>query len=124
MSKGSRNARKLRRAEKFHALYGGIKASEESTLADYINGVSGVGPLAYEWADKPHRLVYDLVRKVRMCSNLSQSTTFQQKLHSLREKAQSQEKLNRSACNWFLAGKESGKAEAFYEVLELLEMSE
>jgi hypothetical protein len=34
------------------------------TLADYRNAPSGEGPLAAEWADKPHRLVYDLVAKL------------------------------------------------------------
>jgi hypothetical protein len=31
---------------------------------DYINATSGIGPLAKEWTDKPHRLVYDLVREL------------------------------------------------------------
>ena len=30
-------------------------------LSDYSNAVNGRGPLAPEWEDKPHRLVYDLV---------------------------------------------------------------
>jgi hypothetical protein len=31
---------------------------------DYRLAPSGVGPLAAEWADKPHRLVYDLCGEV------------------------------------------------------------
>ncbi len=30
------------------------------TVDDYRNAPSGVGPLATEWQDKPHRLVYAL----------------------------------------------------------------
>ena len=29
-------------------------------LEDYRNAPSGIGPLAAEWKDKPHRLLYDL----------------------------------------------------------------
>lgn len=36
----------------------------EYTLDDYRNAPSGVGPLAAQWADKPHRLVYDLASKL------------------------------------------------------------
>jgi hypothetical protein len=31
---------------------------------DYRNAPSGEGPLAGQWADKPHRLVYDLANEV------------------------------------------------------------
>ena len=31
------------------------------SLADYHNAPGGVGPLAYDWEDKPHRLLYDLI---------------------------------------------------------------
>src|SRR5689334_11802411 len=34
--------------------------SKPLVTADYRNAPSGVGPLADEWKDKPHRLVYDL----------------------------------------------------------------
>ena len=30
------------------------------TIDDYRNAPSGIGPLAAEWKDKPHRLIYDL----------------------------------------------------------------
>jgi hypothetical protein len=30
-------------------------------LEDYWRAPGGVGPLADDWADKPHRLVYDLI---------------------------------------------------------------
>ena len=33
-------------------------------LEDYRNAPSGVGLLASMWRDKPHRLVYDLVKEV------------------------------------------------------------
>ncbi len=34
------------------------------TLDDYWNAPSGVGPLAATWADKPHRLLYDLIAEM------------------------------------------------------------
>ena len=34
------------------------------TIEDYRNAPSGIGPLAADWKDKPHRLVYDLCRRV------------------------------------------------------------
>jgi hypothetical protein len=34
------------------------------TTEDYRNAPSEIGPLAAEWADKPHRLVYDLCQEV------------------------------------------------------------
>lgn len=34
-------------------------------LDDYLNAPSGAGPLANEWKDKPHRLVYDLIAEIR-----------------------------------------------------------
>lgn len=37
------------------------KAVTMEILEDYRNAPSGVGPLAPEWKDKPHRLVYDLI---------------------------------------------------------------
>jgi len=40
------------------------------TLDDYRNAPSGIGPLAAEWRDKPHRLVYDL------CTALEQTGIF------------------------------------------------
>lgn len=38
----------------------------EYSLDDYMNAPSGIGPLAPEWEDKPHRLVYDLVKRLKM----------------------------------------------------------
>jgi len=35
------------------------------TLEDYRDAPSGIGPLAAEWKDKPHRLVYDLCTVLR-----------------------------------------------------------
>lgn len=34
------------------------------TPQDYRNAPSGTGPLAAEWADKPHRLVYDMAAEI------------------------------------------------------------
>ena len=34
---------------------------EPNNLEDYRNAPSGIGPLADEWKDKPHRLLYDLI---------------------------------------------------------------
>jgi hypothetical protein len=31
---------------------------------DYRNALSGEGPQAYDWSDKPHRLIYDLCNEV------------------------------------------------------------
>lgn len=36
------------------------------SLEDYWLAPSGQGPLAAEWKDKPHRLVYDLIAALRM----------------------------------------------------------
>lgn len=33
-------------------------------LDDYGNAPSGEGPLAAQWNDKPHRLLYDLIREI------------------------------------------------------------
>lgn len=38
------------------------------TLGDYRDAVNGIGPLAFQWADKPHRLVYDLINEVKRLS--------------------------------------------------------
>ena len=43
----------------------GIDAYAYADLWDYHLGVAGEGPHAYNWSDKPHRLVYDLTR---MCA--------------------------------------------------------
>jgi len=37
---------------------------DRHTLDDYWNAPSGIGPLADEWADKPHHLLYDLIGKI------------------------------------------------------------
>ena len=34
------------------------------TADDYRNAPSGKGPLAGQWADKPHRIAYDMARLV------------------------------------------------------------
>lgn len=39
--------------------------SEEYTLEDYREAPGGIGPLASEWKDKPHRLIYDLTNMVK-----------------------------------------------------------
>lgn len=39
--------------------------SGKYVLDDYINAVNGIGPLAFTWIDKPHRLVYDLVNRLK-----------------------------------------------------------
>lgn len=38
----------------------GGDAEPPLNLDDYNNAPAGIGPLADEWADKPHRLIYDL----------------------------------------------------------------
>jgi len=37
---------------------------------DYYRAPSGIGPLAAEWKDKPHRLLYDLAREVKLLQKL------------------------------------------------------
>jgi hypothetical protein len=32
---------------------------------DYIDAISGNGPRALDWEDKPHRLIYDLCSEVQ-----------------------------------------------------------
>lgn len=44
----------------------------EYTLDDYRNAPSGIGPLAAEWRDKPHRLVYDLINRLGWTDTSSQ----------------------------------------------------
>jgi hypothetical protein len=39
-----------------------ITCAKYPDLFDYHLGISGEGPHAYNWQDKPHRLVYDLTR--------------------------------------------------------------
>lgn len=41
-----------------------LKDPDLPSLEDYRNAPSGIGPLAYEWEDKPHRLVYDLIKRL------------------------------------------------------------
>jgi hypothetical protein len=36
----------------------------DHSLTDYRNAPGGTGPLAATWADKPHRLVYDLCSEI------------------------------------------------------------
>ncbi len=52
--------RELLNREKSHTLPNGERAY------DYRQAISGDGPLAGQWNDKPHRLVYDLLRVVDM----------------------------------------------------------
>ena len=37
---------------------------------DYMEAPSGIGPMAYDWKDKPHRLVYDLALEVELLKQL------------------------------------------------------
>jgi len=48
--------------DRFAREFGAIDAGPRLSypLDDYRNAPSGVGPLAAEWKDKPHRLLYDL----------------------------------------------------------------
>jgi len=40
------------------------RMSPDSTLGDYWAAPSGAGNQAYQWSDKPHRLLYDLIGEV------------------------------------------------------------
>jgi len=57
---------------RFAGVFGAADAGPTlpHALDDYRNAPSGVGPLAAEWKDKPHRLVYDL------CTALEQTEIF------------------------------------------------
>jgi hypothetical protein len=46
----------------------GDKAVLGYTLDDFRNAPSGKGPLAAEWADKPHRLIYDLCHRLELAA--------------------------------------------------------
>lgn len=59
-------------------------ATSAYTLEDYRNAPSGIGPLASEWQDKPHRLLYDLCN--RLASN-SETVDKMQALDRLRDRA-------------------------------------
>ncbi len=41
----------------------------EHSVKDYHYGPTGEGPMAYDWSDKPHRLVYDLCRALLAAHN-------------------------------------------------------
>jgi hypothetical protein len=43
----------------------GSRIREGTTPDDYRDAVAGIGPLAYDWQDKPHRLVYDLAGELK-----------------------------------------------------------
>jgi hypothetical protein len=40
-------------------------------IEDYRNAPSGLGPLADEWKDKPHRLVYDLCKRLEQSDQMT-----------------------------------------------------
>lgn len=48
------------------ALSAAQRVADDVELENYRLAPSGVGPLAAEWADKPHRLIYDLVNRVKL----------------------------------------------------------
>lgn len=50
--------------EERHAKLKEIPIWEDVTLDDYWIAPSGLGPLAYEWSDKPHRLLYQLINHI------------------------------------------------------------
>jgi hypothetical protein len=60
--------------------------SQGTTTDDYRNAPSGEGPLATEWADKPHRLVYDLCGEVE---------ALQADVRKLRDVAQAAQQLRK-----------------------------
>lgn len=42
-----------------------LGTAEYPTLEAFRHAPSGIGPLANTWKDKPHRLVYDLVKMLK-----------------------------------------------------------
>jgi hypothetical protein len=49
----------------FCELIASLPTGLDYSIDDYHKAPSGMGPLAATWADKPHRLVYDLCRVLR-----------------------------------------------------------
>lgn len=45
----------------------------ETTTEDYRNAPGGDGPLAAQWKDKPHRLIYDLCGEVERLQALMEA---------------------------------------------------
>ena len=41
-----------------------------TTIQDYRNAMSGEGPLAAQWIDKPHRLIWDLCGEVELLQDI------------------------------------------------------
>jgi len=50
---------------------------------DYRNAPSNTGPLAAEWLDKPHRLVYDLAFMVRHLTDALHDVLECQSVHDI-----------------------------------------
>ena len=44
-------------------IWRGEKEKSFDTM-DYRRAISGKGPRAYDWNDKPHRLIYDLCAEI------------------------------------------------------------
>lgn len=42
-----------------------LKFRKGDPLKDFYDAVSREGPRAFDWEDKPHRLIYDLIRMVK-----------------------------------------------------------
>ncbi len=51
------------RAPIFPNLYDKLSA-DHPDLLEFMDAIDGEGDRAYDWNDKPHRLVYDLVKLV------------------------------------------------------------
>jgi hypothetical protein len=43
-----------------------MSSASPLNLQDYRDAVSGKGPRAYDWEDKPHRLIYDLCGEIEI----------------------------------------------------------
>lgn len=41
---------------------------------EYRKAIQGEGPHAYDWRDKPHRLIFDLCREIERLAALTGST--------------------------------------------------
>lgn len=46
-----------------------IDSQSGFTTKDYTDAISGEGPLAYTWSDKPHRLLRDLISFIEFNAN-------------------------------------------------------
>lgn len=76
----------------------GIKIGDgEFSLTDYWIAPNGEGPIAAQWADKPHRLVYDLCRHI-----VGQGELLRKTAGALKDEAEKIDRLSTNNDAWWL----------------------